>query len=98
MRRSAELDAAFAGALGQVFARAQVERNVGPAPVVNEQAHGDVGLHGGIGFDLGFVPVGGPGLAVDFTRGVLAADDIGVGLAGADQPAGAGQFDFLFAD
>jgi len=40
------------GARGQVFARPQIKRHTGPAPIIDEQLEGDVGLDIGVGFDL----------------------------------------------
>src|SRR5579884_2870337 len=48
-RRLLELDGDFRDTLGQVLAGAQVERNVGPAPVVDVGFERDIGLRQGNG-------------------------------------------------
>ena len=98
VRRAPELHAHFTRALRQIFSRAQIKRNVRPAPVVNEQSHGDVSLDGGIGFNLRLVAISGPRLAVHFARGVLAAHDVRVHLARQHRADGLEQFDFFIAN
>ena len=51
VRHALELDRDLGDALRQPLARAQVERRAGPAPVVDAQARGDVGLGLGVGRD-----------------------------------------------
>src|SRR5208282_518849 len=55
------------------LAGSQVEGNVGPAPVVDQQFHGDEGLGARIRGDIGLGPVGGDALAVFGALAILAA-------------------------
>src|SRR5271170_4734350 len=56
-RRAAELDHDMSVARRHPLARTKIEGNVGPAPVVNQQLHGDEGLGARIRRHVGFGPV-----------------------------------------
>ena len=73
MRRAAEADRDLAHALRQPLAGAQIERHAGPAPVVDLEPHGDVGLRRRVGLDALFLPVARDGLALDVAGAVLRA-------------------------
>src|SRR6185369_3107714 len=71
--RAPKLDDDAGATAGQVFAGAQVEGNVGPAPVINQQLHGDKGFGLGIGRYAGFTAIRRRTFAVHNALAVLAA-------------------------
>ena len=75
-----ELDRDLGRALRQPLARPEVERDARPAPVVDLETGGDVGLGLGLRVDLGLLAVARDRLAGDPARAVLAADDVGPDL------------------
>jgi hypothetical protein len=79
-RRLLELDADLGSAL-EALAGADVEGNAGPAPVVDFELDGGVGLGAGFGIDAILLAVAGDILA-RFAGAVLAADGVVMGMAG----------------
>ena len=75
-RRLLELDGDLGDALGEALAGADVEGNAGPAPVVDLEAEGGVGLGLGAWVDTIFLAIADDGLAVDGAGAVLAADGV----------------------
>ena len=73
---AAELNHDFGGALGEALAGAEIERNAGPAPVVDLELEGDEGVGVGLGIDVGFLAIAGELLAVYFAGAVLAANGV----------------------
>lgn len=94
----AELDGDFGGGFGQAFADAHVERDAGPAPVVNMEAEGDVSFGGGVWCHAGFFAVAGDAASVDVAFGVLGADDIACDFAAGQGTEGLEDFDFFIPD
>ena len=78
--RAVELDGDLGRALGQAFARPQVERNAGPAPALELEAQRDVGLRERVRGDLGLLPIAHDAMALDPARTVLAAHDVVIDL------------------
>ena len=76
MRDFLELDRDLGGALRQPLARAEVERDARPAPVVDLEVGGDVRLGLRFRVDLRLLAVAGDRLAGDPARAVLATDDV----------------------
>ena len=87
-RRQLELDRDLRRAAGQALAGAQVEGNVGPAPVLDLELERDEGLDLRIGRDLVLLAVADDLLVTDPARRVLATHDagadLGVGPLGVD--------------
>ena len=73
--RTPELNHDMRIAAGQAFAGAQVEWNSRPAPVVDQESHGDEGFRARIRRHSFFGAVGGHTLVVHDAFSVLAADD-----------------------
>ena len=73
----AELEGDLGHPLGQALARAHVDGHPGPAPVVDPQPHGHVGLGCAVGGDALLLPVAGHGLAHDPARSVLGPHHVG---------------------
>jgi len=73
VRGWAELDAHFTGAERERLARAQVERDSGPAPVIHQQLESDESLDVRVPRDSFLVAVSRDLPAGDFTGGVLTA-------------------------
>jgi len=59
----------------EALARAEVEGNASPAPIVDLQLHGNKSFRARLGADTLFLFVAGNGLAVDGAGRVLAAND-----------------------
>ena len=76
MRSGVELDRDFGHALGQLLAGADVKRHAGPAPVVDEESRGGVGIGLRVGIDAGLLPESGHVLAADARRPVLPGDGV----------------------
>ncbi len=93
-RRLLELDGDLGDALGEALAGADVEGNAGPAPVLDLEPEGGVGLGLRAWMDAVFLAVADDGLAVDGAGAVLAADGVG-GMDGLD---GLPDFDLFGAD
>lgn len=74
--RAFEMDGDFAAVFWHAFADAHVERDSGPAPVVDLEFHCDVGLGLRLGVDPFFVSVAEDGFTEHVTGDVLAADDV----------------------
>src|SRR6267378_3152878 len=60
VRRRPELNTNFARAGGEVFARAQIERDAGPTPIIYEELERDVGFNIGIRLHLRFLAITRP--------------------------------------
>jgi len=77
-RRGTSLNwiAIFGGALGQPLSGPQVERDAAPAPVVDREAAGDVGLSLRLGVYFGFLAVPSGRFSFHPARAVLAADHV----------------------
>ena len=58
-RRAPELDHDVSILRGQAFSGTQIERNIGPAPVVDLQLHGDESFSFGIGRNIVFFAIAG---------------------------------------
>ena len=97
MWRALELNGHFSDTLRQRLARAQVERHPGPAPVVNIQLHGRIGLSGRIRRHARFVPVAYERLPVGHARTVLPADRMRQDLFVTEGPHGVQHFRLLVA-
>ena len=67
MRDRLEVDDDPAGFLFHPLSAAEVERNAVPAPVVDQQTHGDECFRVGICGNAGLVGVGGNRFAVDLS-------------------------------
>ncbi len=97
MRGAAELDHDLRTALGETLAGADIKRDAGPAPVVDQELAGDKSLGLGCGADVGLFPVAGHLLVTQFSRRVLPANH-GLGhhfqIEGAD---GLQDFQFFIA-
>ena len=76
VRRALELDRDRRLAPRQALAGADVERRVGPAPVVDVELGGDVGLGQRVRRDARLLAVARHLLALDVAAPVLAADDV----------------------
>jgi hypothetical protein len=98
MRGATELDADFTDGPGQSFAVAEVEGDTGPAPVIDEEPCGDVGLGVGVGPDTIFLTVGEGRLTVDMAGEVLTADGMILDLGGIQATDGVEQLDLFVAD
>ena len=70
----------LAEALGQPLAGTHIERNSLPAPVVDKQLHGDVGLRGAVRIDARFLAVPRKGGVMAAAGAVLTADAAVPGL------------------
>ena len=97
VRRLPELDGDLGSPPWQALARAQIERHVLPAPVVDHEADGAVGRRRAVGRHVRLLPVAGDRLAVDRARAVLAAHRVVVHHGGRDRPDGAEHLDLLVA-
>ena len=99
VRRFAEVDADFGGLFGELFADAEVEGDAFPAPVVDVDADGGVGLGHGVRGDAVFFAVAWDGFAAGGAGGVLSADDIAGDVGGVFEGAeGFEDLDFFVAD
>ena len=83
--------------LGEAFAGAKVERNIGPTPVFDKEPQGGVRLGVGMRVDAGFVAVGGDLAPVDHARAILSAHAILEDLLGFHRPDGFEDFDLFVA-
>src|SRR6201998_1470370 len=70
-----ELNDDFGGALGEALAGAEIKRDIGPAPVVDEKFCGDESFRARLRADVLFLAIAGDRLAGDGSLRVLAADD-----------------------
>src|SRR5205085_1501665 len=84
--------------LGEVLAGADIDRDPRPAPVVDPQAHGDVGLGGGVGVDPLLLPVALDLLALDPALAVLAPDHVEGHLLGGEDVDRPQRLDLLVPD
>ncbi len=75
MRRSLELNHDFRSAFGEALSGAEIERDTGPAPIVDEDAHGDEGFGARCRADAGLLAIAGKFFAVELAGRVLAAND-----------------------
>src|SRR5262249_27451050 len=75
VRRTLELNHDFGRALRKAFAGSEIKRHAGPAPIVDEHAHGDEGFGTGSRAYAWFLTISRKILAIDRTGGVLAAND-----------------------
>ena len=66
MRDALELDGDHGELLPHSFARAQVERDAGPSPVIDHELQRGEGLGAGVGGNSALVSIGRRGLAVNF--------------------------------
>ena len=65
----------FGASLGEPFAAAEIEGDSGPAPVVDVEAEGYIGLDIRLGGDVFFLAVADDILSVDVAGSILASDD-----------------------
>ena len=96
-RGAFEADKNLREVFGEAFAGAQVEGDIGPTPVFNEEAEGGVGFSVGMRVDAGFVAVGGDGASADDAGAVLSAHAILEHFLRFHRADGVEDFDFLVA-
>ena len=89
------MDGDIGHAFRQALAGADVERHIGPAPVVDENLQRGVGVDVRIGIDVHFLAIRDRLLAEDRAIGVLAANG-GIGLVAARELAKRAQHFHLF--
>src|SRR5439155_10476108 len=65
----------FGAAFGETFAGAQIERNVGPPPVIDENFCGDEGLRARLRADALLFTIAGNGFATGVPLRILTAND-----------------------
>ena len=71
-----ELDGNLGLARRHGLARADIERHVGPAPIVDEQLQRDVGFRPALRVDVRRLPIGLHRFALDLPEDILAADGV----------------------
>src|SRR5689334_21604908 len=98
MWRRMKLHADLAGAGGEALASAEIERNPGPPPVVDQKLDSHISFDVGVGLYLRLLAIAGTGLTVHHTGKILTANDLAGDLLGGHGPDGAEQFDFFVAD
>ena len=73
MRRAMKLNDNLGAAFRQPFPGAQIKGNARPAPIIDQELHGDEGVRAGMRIDARFLTVSRNGLALDHSRPILPA-------------------------
>src|SRR4029077_2996799 len=97
-RRFFEVNGNLSGRFWKAFPDTHVNRNIGPAPVVNEQAQRHEGFRLGIRLHVWFLTITGNRFAIDRAFGVLAAHNIRRDLTLRETTKGSDDFDFFVTD
>jgi len=104
-RRIEELDGSlaegqhdFREAFGETFARAQIEGDPLPTPVVDEELHRDIGFGGAVWIHTRLFPIARHGVGGASAAAVLPADAAFPGLVLIGQAGGLQHLGFLVAD
>src|SRR6266446_7539003 len=94
-RRFFEVDGNLSGRFRKAFPDTHVNRYIGPAPVVDEQAQCHKSFCLGIRLHVWFLTITGNRLAIDRTLGVLATHNVRSDLTLRETAKGSDDFDFF---
>src|SRR5258707_10070199 len=93
-----ELDCDFSAAFGEAFAGANVERNIGPTPVLDEEFQRDIGFRYRVGCNSLLISITNHGLSVDHPGYVLSAYCVVYYLFRCEHGYSTHDFDLLITD